>query len=269
MKPLTDDKGTYKTGPVTVPLLGRLMPSVNFYSRMAYIVYIASRLCKRNAYGYEQWHASSTAILRALEKTGIAVEISGAGNLKSLDGPCVFVSNHMSTLETFVLPSIIIPFKDITFVIKKSLVEYPVFKHVMLSRDPVIVGRENPREDLKGVLIGGEKRLRAGISVIIFPQSSDVARSAVFDAAAFNSMGIKLARKAGVPVVPVAVKTDAWGTGKILRDFGRIDPSKSVHFCFGEPMAVRDSGKEEHNRTLGFITENLRQWGVEVKESMS
>jgi 1-acyl-sn-glycerol-3-phosphate acyltransferase len=261
MEPLTDDKGTYRTGQVRVSLLGKVMPSLNFYPRMAYIVYMASRLCRRNVYGYEQWYDSSKAILRALEKTGIAVEITGTENLTSLDGPCVFVSNHMSTLETFVLPSIIIPFKKITFVIKKSLVEYPVFKHVMLSRDPVTVGRQNPREDLKVVLLGGAERLRTGISVVIFPQSTEVTRSAVFDPAMFNSMGIKLARKADVPVVPVAVKTDAWGTGRILRDFGTIDPSKKVHFSFGRPMEVKDSGKEEHRKTLEFIMEKLKQWG--------
>jgi 1-acyl-sn-glycerol-3-phosphate acyltransferase len=97
--------------------------------------------------------------------------------------------------------------------------------------------------------------------VVIFPQSTEVTRSAVFDPAMFNSMGIKLARKADVPVVPVAVKTDAWGTGRILRDFGTIDPSKKVHFSFGRPMEVKDSGKEEHRKTLEFIMEKLKQWG--------
>jgi 1-acyl-sn-glycerol-3-phosphate acyltransferase len=266
MEPLTDDKGTYRTGQVKVPLLGRLLPSVNFYPRMIYVVYMASRLCRRGKYDDGQWYASSTAILRALEKTGIMVEITGADNLKSPDGPCVFVSNHMSTLETFVLPAIIRPFKAVTFVVKKSLVEYPVFGHVMRSRDPVTVGRKNPREDLKAVLEGGTERLKAGISVVIFPQSTEVTRSTVFDPRAFNSIGVKLARRAGVPVVPIAVQTDAWGTGRILRDFGRIDPSKDVQFCFGEPMAVRDSGKEEHQKTVEFIRDKLSQWGRNVKE---
>jgi 1-acyl-sn-glycerol-3-phosphate acyltransferase len=40
----------------------------------------------------------------------------------------------MSTLETFVLPYLIAPHRPMTFVVKKSLVEYPVFKHVMRAR---------------------------------------------------------------------------------------------------------------------------------------
>lgn len=36
--------------------------------------------------------------------------------------PVVFVSNHMSTLETFVFPCIIAPVMKVTFVVKDSLV---------------------------------------------------------------------------------------------------------------------------------------------------
>lgn len=266
MDPLSDDKGTYKTGNVKVSLFSRLMPSLGFYSTAMFIVFRASRMAKKGKYGDEQWCASSAEILKALEGVGIRVEITGVENFASVEGPCVFVANHMSTLETFVLPLVIRPFKAVTFVVKKSLVEYPFFGHVMRSRDPVIVGRKNPREDLRAVMEGGAERLKAGISVVIFPQSTEVARSPVFDPGKFNSIGVKLARRAGVPVVPIAVKTDAWGTGRILRDFGRIDPAKDVHLCFGEPMAVKDGGKDEHKKTVEFIREKLRQWGGTVKE---
>jgi 1-acyl-sn-glycerol-3-phosphate acyltransferase len=40
----------------------------------------------------------------ALENVGVRFEITGLDNLKSFEGPAVFIANHMSTLETFVLP---------------------------------------------------------------------------------------------------------------------------------------------------------------------
>jgi len=49
------------------------------------------------------------------------------------------------------------------------------------------------------------------ISVLIFPQTT---RDLRFDPNKFNTLGIKLAKRAKVPVIPVAVKTDAWGMGK-------------------------------------------------------
>jgi 1-acyl-sn-glycerol-3-phosphate acyltransferase len=166
----------------------------------------------------------------------------------------------MGTLETFVLPTLISSSKDATFVIKQSLVDYPVFKYVMRARDPITVGRSNPRDDLKAVLEGGTERLKAGRSIIIFPQTT---RTSVFDPEQFNTIGIKLAKRAGVPVVPIALKTDAWGNGKYLKDYGRIDPSKKVHVAFSKPLWIKDRGTEEHQEIIEFITEKLKEWEAE------
>lgn len=217
----------------------------------------ASRRAKRSRYGDNDWIRSSLDSLRALEDTGVRFEITGIDDFKGVEGPCVFIANHMSTLETFVLPVIIAPFKMATFVVKESLVEYPVFRHVMRSRNPITVSRTNPREDLKTVFDGGIERLRKGISIIIFPQTT---RSTLFDPAEFNTIGVKLAKKAGVPVVPVALKTDAWGNGRRLKDFGRINPSIPVHIAFGKPLWIKDRGNEEHREIIGFITERLKEW---------
>ncbi|MEW5745352.1 MAG: lysophospholipid acyltransferase family protein [Nitrospirota bacterium] len=257
MEPLPFKNGIYITEPGKASPLAKALPSASFYRRMAGIVLRSSRLAKRGQYKTPEWAESSRAILDALEASGVVFEITGAGHVAGLAEPCVFIANHMSTLETFVLPCIIAPFREVTFVVKQSLIDYPVFRHVMRSRDPVVVGRTNPREDLKAVLEGGTERLHAGRSVIIFPQTT---RTADFDAAAFNTIGIKLARKADVPAVPIALKTDAWGNGKHIRDFGRIDPSKKVWFSFGEPLRVADRGTGEHQAIIAFIESRLREW---------
>lgn len=234
-----------------------MSPSFYFYMQIIWIVFRASRRAKRSRYGDNDWIRSSLDTLRALEGTGVRFEITGIDDFKGVEGPCVFIANHMSTLETFVLPAIIAPFKMATFVVKESLVEYPVFRHVMRSRNPITVSRTNPREDLKTVFDGGIERLRKGLSIIIFPQTT---RSTLFDPAEFNTIGVKLAKKAGVPVVPVALKTDAWGNGRRLKDFGRIDPSIPVHIAFGKPLWIKDRGNEEHREIIGFITERLKEW---------
>jgi 1-acyl-sn-glycerol-3-phosphate acyltransferase len=253
---------TYTTPARTLSLIARALPSFTFYCRCFMIVWRASSLAKRGRYGTPEWSDSSRAILRALEGVGVTVEITGADFFKAFDGPCVFIANHMSTLETFVLPTIIAPVKDATFVVKQSLVDYPVFRHVMRSRDPITVGRSNPRDDLKAVLEGGAERLKAGRSIIIFPQTT---RSPVFDPESFNTIGIKLAKKSGVPAVPVALKTDAWSNGRVLKDYGRIIPSHRVHFAFGQPMWIRDRGVEEHARIVDFISGKLKEWSGEPR----
>ncbi len=251
------ENNEYRTAPTSISLPARMLPSLTFYSQVFIIVLRGSAKAKRRHYDTTEWCQSSLATLRALEHVGVDIEITGIDSITSFGGPCVFISNHMSTLETFVLPAIIAPMKDVTFVVKQSLVEYPIFKHIMRSRDPITVGRENPREDLKAVLEGGTERLKAGRSIIIFPQTT---RTAVFYPEAFNSIGIKLAKKAGVPVVPIALKTDAWGNGKYLKDYGRIVPSKRVYFAFGKPLTIKDRGAEEHKETTRFIRGKLKEW---------
>ena len=250
--------GTYITGPSKASLFSKRMPSFGFYRRMAAIVFRASSLAKRGRYGDRGWAESSLAIMKALEHIGVVFEVTGADHFINVEVPCVFIGNHMSALETFVLPCIIEPFKDVTFVVKQSLIDYPIFRHVMRSRDPIVVSRANPREDLKAVLEGGTARLNAGRSVIIFPQTT---RTPAFDPAEFNTIGIKLAKKAGVPVIPIALKTYAWANGKHLKDFGRIDPSKKVYFAFGEPLAVTGNGAAEHRKIIEFISSSLKAWG--------
>jgi 1-acyl-sn-glycerol-3-phosphate acyltransferase len=257
MECITFDRDDYRTGPRTPSLAARLAPSLVFYTDMARVVLQASRKAKQGRYDTSEWCRSSLAILRALENVGVRVEVDGIDNFRALDGPCVFIGNHMSTLETFVLPVIIATIREATFVVKQSLVEYPVFKHVMRARNPVTVGRLNPRDDLKAVLEGGTERLKAGISIILFPQTT---RTPVLDRDQFNTIGVKLAKRAGVPAVPIALKTDAWGTGSRFKDFGRIDPAKVVHISFGKPLTVRDRGSEEHQQIIEFIEGKLREW---------
>lgn len=257
MEVLAFENGSYKTTSRSISLLSRLLPAVGFYSRIMSIIFKAGSKAKRSKYNDAEWIKSSLNVLRALESVGIKVEITGVDNFNTLDGPCIFIANHMSTLETFVLPVIIEPFKDVTFVVKRSLVEYPVFKHVMRSRDPIVVGRTNPRDDLKAVLEGGMEILKAGRSIIIFPQTT---RTVSFDPVKFNTIGVKLARKADVPIIPTALKTDAWGNGRIFKDFGKVDPSKTVHFAFGKPIRVKDRGAEEHNEIIKFISSKLKEW---------
>ncbi len=259
---LTFVDGGYRTPSRRPGAVARAFPTAAFYARAVEIVWRSSRRAKRGDYRDEEWRASSLEILRALEAVGVALEVRGIGRFAQLAGPCVFIGNHMSTLETFVLPAIIVEAgRRVTFVVKRSLVDYPVFRHVMRSRDPIVVGREHPREDLKAVLEGGEERIRAGISVVIFPQTT---RTPVFDPAGFNTIGVKLARRAKVPVVPVALRTDAWGNGKLLKDFGPVDPALPVHIEFGEPLAVHGRGDEEHHRVVEFITGKLQSWGGQV-----
>lgn len=203
------------------------------------------------------WVHGSAWLADIFESVGCQLVVDGLKNMDALDGPCVFIANHMSTLETFVLPAMIRPRMPVTFVVKSSLVRLPIFGELMRSRNPVVVERRNARQDLATVLEEGSKRLAAGTSVIVFPQHT---RTLYFAEDQFNSIGIKLALKAGVPVVPIALKTDAWGQGRPVKELGKIAPSLPARFRFGRPLTITGRGKGEHAEICRFIGDNVRQW---------
>jgi len=185
------------------------------------------------------WARSSHEIVEHLESCGAKFRLAGLARLRAGEGPV----------------------RPVTFGGTETRSKGRIWGPIMRSRDPIVVTRKDPRADLEKVLREGAEKLARGISIIIFPQGTRAAR---FLRADFNSLGVKLASKAGVPVVPVAVKTDYWGNSPILRGFGPVRRDRPVHIEFGEPIPVEGRGKAEHERCLDFIESRLREWGADL-----
>ncbi|HPN39049.1 MAG TPA: lysophospholipid acyltransferase family protein [Melioribacteraceae bacterium] len=235
-----------------------LFPTFYFYRKLYKIIVNCANLGKKGLYNNQRWTESAIDIMQALESAGVVMNFYGMENVKNYPNPTIFLSNHMSTLETMVPVAIIEPVKPVLFVIKKELTEYPVFKHLILAREPIIVGRQNPKEDLLTVLNEGTNRLKEGTSIILFPQKT---RSPIFDVKNFNSLGVKLAKRSGVTVTPMAVLTDAWSNGKIIKEIGKININKEVHIAFGKPIEIKGNGAEENQQVISFIKQKLIEWG--------
>ena len=230
-----------------------------FYARMIAISLRARRLALRGRYGLEDWSASSFETLRLVERCGGRVHVAGGRNLGAVRGPAVYASNHMSLLETFLLPCLLLTRGPMAVVVKRDLMVHPLMGPVLRAVGAIAVTRDNPRHDLEEVLTQGHAALGSGRSVRVFPQAT---RSAGFRPDLFNSLGAKLARKAAVPLLPIALRTDFMGLGRILRDMGPLDRARDVRFRFGEPLRVAGPGRAEHLRMVRFLSETLSAWGV-------
>ena len=232
-----------------------------YHQKVLRVVLAANRSVRRGTYDAPAWAGSSYRTLLAIEDCGGGVSVAGLLARARREGPVVYVSNHMSMLESFLLPCILLSFGDLAPVVKEDLLRYPLFGAVLRSVHPIAVGRDNPREDLRAVMENGVQAVAAGRSVLVFPQSS---RRPYFDVNEFNTLGVKLARQAGAPLVPLALKTDFQGIGRWLRDFGRVDVSRRVRFHFGDPLCVSGNGRAEHQAVIEFIVRNLSEWRVPV-----
>lgn len=234
-----------------------LKSSLYFLMRMIYVVYHFNKVIRKKGFSVKAWREASSFVFRSVEGCGGKVHIKGMNNIDVRSGPVVFIGNHMSTLETFMLPGIICPKKNISYVVKKSLIDYPLFGLIMRATNPIVVSREDPVKDFKTVLNEGKKILESGNSVVIFPQQT---RGSDVNPKDFNSIGIKLAKKNNVPVVPMAIKTDFWGNGKLIKDLGKVSRSEGVYLEFGKPMDIEGNGKAEHEKIIAFIQDRLSKW---------
>ena len=237
-----------------------------YYIRLFHIIWVESLTAQKMPYEGRTWAKGSLDVLKVVEFAGGEVHISGLKALTKCRGPVVYIANHMSLLDTLILPCILLAFGKVTFVVKEGLLRYPVLGIIIRAIHPIAVTRENPRQDLKTVIGQGMALLSQGCSIIIFPQAT---RSAVFNETTFNSLGVKLAQRAGVPVVPVALKTDFQGNGKIFKDMGPVDPDKTLYIKIGEPELVEGKAQDMHQRVIAFILRNLRGWGAQVDSKLS
>lgn len=239
--------------------------AIIFHGYILWVYHVARRMITRGAFDIDGYANRSWKSLDVTEAMGGKVEVKGLEHLANTAGPVVIIGNHMGSLETILLPAIILPFKDVAFVVKKSLRTHFAFGPIMCAVKHIAVGRDNPREDLKLVLNEGAELIKQGTSVVIFPQAT---RSAEFDVDGFNTLGVKLAARAGVPVIPLALKTDFMANGKWVKDAGYVHPDRPVHFEFGAPIQVEGNGRDAHVVVVNFIVAHLKAWGGAIKGAL-
>ena len=220
------------------------------------------RVVRRGDFTLKLFSELAYDMTRAVESTGATVSFEGFDALRPLKGrPFVVVANHMSLVETMVLPAGVFAANDMTVVAKRSLTKYPVFGKILASCNPILLDRKNARKDLADTLEQGTALLKSGVTILLFPQGR---RSEAFDPRKFNSLGAKLATRAGVPLVPVACKTDFARLGRLLKDFGPIDPSRSVRFACGPVLDPSLPQHELQERCTSHIASALSKWGMSI-----
>ena len=230
----------------------------HFYLRNFWIFCQTGCCARRGHLTAERQIHYSNGNIRLVEACGGIIHLRGLDHLRQLEGrPVILMGNHMSMLETAVFHAIVRPHLDFTFVIKQSLLKVPFFGWIMQSLAAIPVGRSNPREDLKAVL--------TKLDVLSYLDKIPVCVAYDIDGERVDRfpIGVKLAKAAGVEIVPFALKTDFIGNGKYLRDFGPIHRDRQIYFEFGAPVRVEGNGKQELQQLTAFTADRLNRWAQE------
>ena len=247
----------------SAPARGGFFASARFHLGVAERAVSGGCKAWRGRYNFDVWARDSLTVLQSVERLGGRVVCEGFAPRAACAGPVVYVANHMSMLETMLLPCLLTSFSPVAIVLKVDLLHYPFFGALCRAIAPIVVSRSNVRADLQAVLEQGQAKLAAGASVLLFPQGT---RMAEFHPRRFNSMGTKLAQAAGVPLVPIALQTDFVGLGRVIKDLGPIQPARTVRFAAGPLLTPDTPSRVLHQQCLAFITGRFREWGVPVVE---
>jgi 1-acyl-sn-glycerol-3-phosphate acyltransferase len=160
------------------------------------------------------------------------------------DQPVLFVGNHRSYFDIILNYSILPPLMG--FVSKIEIKKVPILAQWMVNMNCLFLDRSSPKEGLKMIHDGVEK-LNQGISIFIFPEGT---RAKSDDAMAeFKGGSLKMAEKAKVPIVPVAINN----TSALLEDHFPAVKKAHVIIEYCEPVYLENLDKEEKK----FLAKNV------------
>ncbi len=214
-----------------------------------------------------RWAEFCFSTVTHAEHLGMNVIVEGFDHRLKVDGPVMYLCNHMSMTETILLPPILLAVRPLSYVAKASLAHLPLLAKAADHMGMVPVTRTSPRADLVNLLKVGTERIQVGNDFLIYPQG---ARCEVFSRAKYSSIGAKLAEKANCPIVPIVVDTRCQPTRKrgmlkkIFKDFGPVNPAYDIHVAFG-PAIAPDRAKLMHEAAFDWMASKLSEWGLPVE----
>jgi 1-acyl-sn-glycerol-3-phosphate acyltransferase len=192
---------------------------------------------------------------RMVEVAGVEVRTKGYDNVPH-DRPVVYVSNHQSWFDIWVLANIV-PGQT-RFVAKKELQKIPLLGRAMRAAGHIYIDRQN-RQAAFSAYEAAAACIRRGMSAVLFPEGT---RSRTGDLLPFKKGPFVLALAAQVPVVPVYVA----GTFTLLpKGTLKINPHP-VAVMFGEPIPTEGMEYEDRTELMSITRKAIEQLRVDSQQ---
>lgn len=206
---------------MAIPVLGSSLFSYNIASDMATL-----------------WLRLNLAGLRHI--CGITWKADGLENIP--DTPCLVMSKHQSTWETYYLFSVL---PRSVYVAKRSLLWIPIFGWALAALRFIMIDRRSGNSAVSQMIVQCRERMAAGISVIIFPEGTRVPLGAEPN---YKIGGAAVAEKTGADILPVALNA-----GEFWPRMGYIKWPGEITVSFGPP--IKCEGK-----SAGQIIAETQDW---------
>jgi 1-acyl-sn-glycerol-3-phosphate acyltransferase len=153
---------------------------------------------------------------------GIRVRVSGREHLPiGQTSPAILLVKHQSTLETFLIPTLM-P-HPLAYVFKKELLTVPFFGWAIGRLDMIHIDRSLRAQAFNKVVAQGQRLLKQGTWIIMFPEGTRIPRG---QKGQYKNGGTRLAVQTGAPVIPIAVTSaKVWPRKAFVKRPGVVDVS--------------------------------------------
>jgi 1-acyl-sn-glycerol-3-phosphate acyltransferase len=186
---------------------------------------------------------------RSLVKfAGVSVTISGEEKIPA-EGSVLLVSNHQGNFDIPLLLGFIAKPKG--FIAKIELNKVPFIRTWMTHLNCVFMDRSDIRQSLK-VMKQATDHLKAGYSMVIFPEGT---RSKGATLGEFKAGSLKIALKAGVPIIPITIS----GSYKIMEQNGFIIKPAEVKLTIHDPIPTVGLNKEQATELTEKVKKIIEQ----------
>ncbi len=199
------------------------------------------------------WAALRGAARTLSRASAVPLSVHGLDNLPPQDEPCIYVSNHASYLDAYVLVAAL-P-RRFSFLAKAELGRNPLMRLFLLRIEAELIERFDIARGLADAArtVGAA---RAGRSLMVFAEGTFTRMPGLLP---FHLGAFVTAVEAGLPIVPIAIRgtrsclrAESWfpRRGKIAVTVGKpIAPDPGAADAWSEALRLRDA-------TRAFILEH-------------
>ncbi|WP_245550772.1 1-acylglycerol-3-phosphate O-acyltransferase [Nocardia paucivorans] len=188
-----------------------------------------------------------------LRLCGVRIRVVGERYARS-PRPAVFIFNHQSQFDVIVVPAVL--GGGVSAVAKKELVKNPIFGPLMRFVEVTFIDRADTAK-AKEALAPVVDTLRAGLSIAIAPEGT---RSYSPQPGPFKKGAFHIARRAGVPVIPVVIRN----AGEVVRRNSMIVRPGTVEVAILPPIDVADWDPNDMHEQVDAVRrqflDTLRDW---------
>lgn len=200
------------------------------------------------------WYDFLRVLCRLLATLFFQIRVSGRECLPP-DGGVMVLSNHQSHFDPVLIG--LACDRRLNYLARETLFRFAPFRWLIESLDAIPIDRE-------GLGLAGLKetlrRLRRGEPVLIFPEGT---RTNDGEVGPLKPGFSSLAKRAGVPLLPVAIvgAYDAWPRRHLLPGIS------TIHIHFGQPLLPEAIAAYDERELIAEVERRIRECYLQARRS--